>query len=330
MPETAPSTALPSPQPPLGQVLDSLNQGLVVMDRDLRIVLFNHWMEENTRLTRDQALGRVITEVFPELTQKGFAFKAHTVFKLGNYAFFSQRLHRYLIAVPAPQYLQNRFQYMQQNAVLVPLRGADGRIAFVCLCLQDITDSVTYQERLELSARRLEEMSVTDHLTQLSNRRFLFDRLAQEISRSCRKGESLSVCILDLDNFKNVNDTYGHLCGDHVLVQVAQILKSKVRPYDMVGRYGGEEFCLVLPNTALCDATLMVERLRISLAQTPINHEDHTLHVTFSAGIADLQCHPNPDADVLLGQADSALYRAKAAGRNRVETAPSHESCAQQ
>ncbi len=305
--------------PPLEQIIDALNLGLVVLDRDLRMVLFNRWMAEQTRMEKESVLGRHILELFPELEQKGFAWKAENVFKLGNFSFFSQRLHRFLLAMPAPQFLQNRFTHMQQNAVLAPLRGDGGEVGYLCLTIQDITDAVTFQDRLEQTTKRLEQMSQTDHLTQVANRRHLFDRLSQEMSRTCRIGQPLAVAILDLDHFKSVNDRYGHLCGDQVLVRVASLLKEHLRPYDLVGRYGGEEFCLVLPNTGNEEAAGLLNRLRQALDQTEIAHEDARLRVTFSAGVASTECQPHIIADQILSQADEALYRAKSGGRNRVE-----------
>jgi diguanylate cyclase (GGDEF)-like protein len=303
--------------PDLEPLIDVLSQGLVVLDRGLRVVLWNRWMEMHSRLGRDEVLGKVLTEVFPELVPKGFAWKVQNVFALGNYAFFSQRLHRFLFPLSTAQYLQGRYENMQQNAVVSPLRGEDGQVEFVCVSILDCTDTVSYQERLEETTRRLEQMAQTDHLTQVANRRHLFDRLTQEISRTCRQNQPLSVAIIDVDHFKNVNDRHGHLCGDQVLLQLAEVLKNNVRPYDLVGRYGGEEFCLVLPETGLDDAVKLVERLRKLVGQYDFRHHDECLTITFSAGVSSTECEPRADADWLLSQADEALYKAKSAGRNQ-------------
>ncbi len=304
------------------QILDTLNQGLAVIDRGLRVVLWNRWMELHSGLERSQVLGRVITEIFPDLSGKGFTWKAQQVFKLGNYAFFSQKLHHYLFPLTSVQYLQNRFERMQQNAVLAPLRGPDGQVEHVCVSVSDATDMVMYQERLEETSRRLEQMSQTDHLTQVANRRHLFDRLSQEISRAQRLQEPLSLTILDVDHFKQVNDTHGHVCGDQVLMQLATLLRESLRRYDLVGRYGGEEFCLVLPNTRLDDALHLVDRLRQTVSEREFNCNGGApavLRITVSAGIASSEQAPDASADQLLCLADEALYRAKTTGRNRSE-----------
>ena len=310
------------------QILDTLSQGLAVVDRQLRVVLWNRWMELHSGLDREQVLGRVITDLFPELTGKGFTWKAQQVFKLGNYAFFSQKLHRYLFPLTSAQYLQNRFERMQQNAVLAPLRGQSGQVEHVCISVTDSTDMVMYQERLEETSRRLEQMSQTDHLTQVANRRHLFDRLSQEISRAQRLDEPLSLTILDVDHFKLINDNHGHLCGDQVLMQLADLLKESLRRYDLVGRYGGEEFCLVLPNTKLDDALHLVDRLRQKVSEYKFGCNGDGLRITVSAGIASSQQCADASADQLLCLADEALYRAKTAGRNRSEISCQHHSAA--
>ena len=303
------------------QIIDALSQGLIVLDRDLKVVLWNRWMEEHSRLDRQEVLGRVITEVFPGLTKKGFEWKVQTVFKLGNYAFFSQRLHRYLFPLATASYLQDRFERMQQNAVVAPLRGANGQVDHVCVSVVDYTDTVMYQERLEESTRSLEQMSQTDHLTQVANRRHLFERLTQELGRLSRLGQPLALAVLDVDLFKQVNDTYGHLCGDQVLVQLAALLLASLRAYDLVGRYGGEEFCLVLPNTNLGDGANLVDRLRQQVAEHVFTFDNRRLRITISAGVTSTEGQDEASVDLLLSQADEALYRAKTSGRNLTEIA---------
>lgn len=303
------------------QIIDALSQGLLVLDRNLKVVLWNRWLELHSGLDRSAVVGRVVTEVFPDLIKKGFVWKVQQVFKLGNYAFFSQKLHRYLFPLSSAQYLQNRYERMQQNAVVAPLRGANNQVEHVCVTVQDYTDTVMYQERLEESTRRLELMSQTDHLTQVANRRHLFERLSGELNRGLRLGEPLSLAILDVDHFKQVNDCHGHLCGDQVLMDLAHLLRGSLRRYDLVGRYGGEEFCLMLPNTRLADALPLVDRLRLKVAEHQFEHNGVRMGITLSAGIASTEGQDVVTADQLLGQADGALYLAKTRGRNRSETA---------
>lgn len=159
-------------------------------------------------------------------------------------------------------------------------------------------------------------MAVTDGLTNLSNRKQLDVMLAEEIPRARRYRRDLSVLMLDIDHFKNVNDTYGHLTGDYVLRGLAGILQKRLRPNDKLGRYGGEEFCAILPETSLSSAVGFAEELRALVEAHSFVAEDKQLRVTISIGAGALQ--DGMQSSDLYRRADQMLYRAKREGRNRV------------
>lgn len=166
--------------------------------------------------------------------------------------------------------------------------------------------------------RRLEQMASTDKLTGLFNRQALDALIEQTLKDVKRDGYPLSIVILDIDRFKSVNDKHGHASGDIVIIAIADILKSKLRKNDIVARWGGEEFMLLLRDCPLDEAARLAEEIRRRIAETEIVLPKETLHVTVSAGIAEhLQ---DESADALFVRADEALYRAKAAGRNKIET----------
>ena len=165
---------------------------------------------------------------------------------------------------------------------------------------------------------QLRRISLTDGLTQIENRRSLNERLHEMWQHSVRLHEPISLVMCDIDKFKSVNDNYGHQAGDAVLKEFAQVLKSEAREIDRVGRYGGEEFLLVLPGTVLDAAVTFAERLREKVASHTFTYEGGTLTRTMSCGVA---ASPHPrvkDEDALLRAADDALYVAKETGRNRV------------
>jgi two-component system, cell cycle response regulator len=174
----------------------------------------------------------------------------------------------------------------------------------------------------EKSLRTMYEAALRDGLTGVFNRKHLEERLDAEIAYAHRHRTELSLLILDVDHFKRVNDTYGHLAGDAVLKGVADVLLSVVRAEDVLGRYGGEEFVVVTRGVSVKGAHLLAERLRATLAATHMRFGTTTLTVTASAGVASLVCcGERTDKMTLLSIADARLYKAKQAGRNRVVAA---------
>lgn len=174
------------------------------------------------------------------------------------------------------------------------------------------------QDSLKKSNHLLLELSNTDPLTQLSNRRCLMETLEREIKRSERSGAPVSLVMLDIDHFKQVNDTYGHQQGDTVLKAVADLLRQHLRQYDMAARFGGEEFSLVLPTTDLEQATEVAERLRTRVATIPFKSSLQNLTLSVSLGVATYPHGTVRTVDDLIREADYALYEAKRGGRNQV------------
>lgn len=168
---------------------------------------------------------------------------------------------------------------------------------------------------------RIRMLSRTDALTGLHNRRSIMEALEHEIARSARQGSALSVVILDLDHFKRINDTWGHPAGDQVLRESARLLRQNVRDADLVGRYGGEEFMIILPGAGLREAQSVLERCRLKLAEAEIATESNELlRVSASFGLACDEAGGDLAAQILIKGADEALYRAKENGRNRIES----------
>jgi diguanylate cyclase (GGDEF)-like protein len=161
-------------------------------------------------------------------------------------------------------------------------------------------------------------MTIRDGLTQIPNKRFLQDHLEKEFSRAKRYGRQLAVLIFDIDHFKKVNDTFGHLSGDHVLKEMATILMRRVRKEEMFARYGGEEFVLVLPESPREDGIRFAEILRTIVAEHEFEFDGHPIRITISVGVAVITEDMETVSD-LLKVADDNLYKAKNGGRNRVE-----------
>jgi diguanylate cyclase (GGDEF)-like protein len=187
---------------------------------------------------------------------------------------------------------------------------------------QRVAEAIASQAAVAIQNARLYELATIDGLTGLYVRRYFDSRLREELERSRRFGAPFSVVLLDIDDFKRTNDTFGHALGDRVLREVAHSMKRNLRGVDIAARYGGEEFAFILPRTGIIDAHAVAERIRHDVADVRIAHEGKIVRVTASLGIS---CYPDSamstsdDVAVLLERADVAMYRAKSTGKNRVE-----------
>jgi len=196
---------------------------------------------------------------------------------------------------------------------MVPLFDEDGELAYYAAIERDLTEYKRLQSHLE-------NMANTDSLTGLSNRQAFMHHADKEFSRARRFARPLSAVMIDVDHFKNINDRYGHAVGDVVLRQVSAICQDSLRGSDLLGRIGGEEFVLLLPDTPLSSAIFVAERMREQLEKTPIEVDNLVVSITASFGVASVI-----DADInfnsILERADVAMYHAKHDGRNKVKSA---------
>jgi two-component system cell cycle response regulator len=200
----------------------------------------------------------------------------------------------------ADDYLSKPFNREELRARL----RTGGRI----LTLQD--EQLKAREKLRLQATQ-------DGLTGAWNRTGILDLLHREFGLAARTGSTIGLIMLDLDHFKQVNDTYGHLAGDHVLVEASRRMQEAVRSYDLIGRYGGEEFLVVSPDCDRQQIQICAERIRSAIAGQPVLALGSRISITASAGTAVLDPRLNTEKDTLTA-ADTALYRAKSGGRNQV------------
>ena len=182
------------------------------------------------------------------------------------------------------------------------------------------------QQELIAARDALKEQATHDPLTGLWNRGAIMEILGNELNRGAREGTPLTVVMADIDHFKLVNDSFGHLAGDAVLREVARRLRASVRPYDSVGRFGGEEFLVVFSGYKSLPSINQAERLREAVAATPVSIEKAVVPVALSLGVATWERESNASLEQLLASADAALYCAKERGRNRVEVAPALRS----
>jgi len=194
----------------------------------------------------------------------------------------------------------------------------DGRIACMEIAT-NITELKNSANDLLIAKKHAEVLANKDELTSLKNRRAFFEQGNQLFKQATRFQHPVSVIMIDIDHFKNINDNYGHSIGDTVLKVIANVLQSSIREVDILARIGGEEFALVLPETGIDKAYKLAERIRQKIADEKITHEGKTFHVTASLGIASCTV-TSQSLENMLTKADDALYIAKKKGRNQVET----------
>jgi len=178
---------------------------------------------------------------------------------------------------------------------------------------------VELQDRLIRAQEALRVQATHDPLTGLLNRRACLDSLLAELSRGGRTGSPVCIGMADIDHFKRVNDAHGHLTGDEVLCEVARRMQDSLRRYDAIGRFGGEEFLLVLPGCSIEEGVKLAERICHVVSSEPVKVKNWSFEVSISLGVAVANQPAPGDVEALLRSADAALYRAKEAGRNRVE-----------
>jgi len=222
------------------------------------------------------------------------------------------------------QYLERLRRFGRVDDLDVRLRTAKGRMFWARVSGQRLKfegDDVLLGTIIDITEQRraqedLRELASLDPLTGLYNRRHVEGVLRRELDRAQRHERPLAVAMMDADHFKNINDTYGHPIGDEVLRAISDRCRRTLRSHDVLGRYGGEEFLIVFPETSIDDATVVAERLRAAVADNPIQAGDNALAVTVSIGLAAYA--PGQDLEKLFQRADSALYAAKQDGRNLV------------
>lgn len=297
-------------------MLQTMDVGIVVLDRNYSIQVWNGFMENHSGLRPENVRDKNLFDFFPEIPKEWFKHKLDSVFMLHNRAFSTWEQRPYVFKFKNYRPITGVEEFMYQNITMIPLTSLDGSINFVSIIIHDVTDIASSKKELKSANEQLAYQSKTDHLTKLNNRGFWEESLISEFKRFKRYKEKSSLILCDIDHFKAVNDTYGHKVGDDVLRLVSQTLMNNVRDTDIAGRYGGEEFGIILLGNDAENAMVFAERFRKSIEAKITQHGGKNISVTISLGIAEfdnaIQSHVE-----LIERADKALYESKHAGRNR-------------
>lgn len=299
------------------QVMDSIDVGLVVVDREYNVCLWNSFMQNYSGVRSEMILQKNLFHVIDSLPETWLRLQINTCIELRNRSFSSWEDRPYVFEFKNYSPISNGMAIMYQNIVMTPLKSLSGDISHVCIMIQDVSDVAKNKISLRESNRYLSEISQRDGLTGLFNRRYWESRFIEEFKRAHTTELPASLVVFDIDHFKKVNDTYGHAAGDEVIRKTAQTLLQTARHSDICGRYGGEEFVALLPETTADQALYFAERLRKRIEKLNVETEAGEVKYTISLGICQL-------SSALLTHlewfecADKSLYFSKENGRNQV------------
>ena len=283
----------------LENLINFANAPIIVWDAQFRITRFNHAFEFLTGRNESDVIGQPLELLFPPpLIETSMALIRKTL--------TGERWETLEIAI---MHIDGSIRTVLWNSAT--LFSSDGKTPVATIAQgQDITERKKLEKDLQLQA-------TTDTLTGIVNRRHLLDLAQKELQRAIRHKRPLTVALIDIDHFKQINDTFGHAVGDQVLLAFTKICQKNIREVDVFARYGGDEFALLLPEAGYEQAYEVVERIRLSVASRPISIDGYMLSITISSGIARLSSDQEESINTMLSQADHALYRAKEEGRNQ-------------
>jgi diguanylate cyclase (GGDEF)-like protein/PAS domain S-box-containing protein len=313
------------------RILDYIPLGALAIDQGYRVLFWNKCLESWSGIKAMEICGRDLRRFFPNLEQAKFSSRIDSVLSGGPPAIFSSQLHQYVI----PCELGNAKIRMQHTTV-TGIRDRQSGQTCALFTLQDVTEthnrlqeylSMRNQVITELSERRqieaalrvseekYRELSIRDGLTNLYNSRHFHQQIEVEIGRANRYQRPLSIILMDMDDFKHYNDTYGHSEGDKALTSLSRLLNQALRTSDTAYRYGGEEFVIILSETHILEALIVAERIRSGFEAIPLFPlPQHEAHKTVSIGVAQLRS--GEKTIDFINRADANMYKAKAEGKN--------------
>jgi diguanylate cyclase (GGDEF)-like protein len=304
------------------QIMDNMDSGLVVIDLDFKVVAWNTFMQSYSDIRADKIMGKNLFEACPDLPKEWLTAKLNTCEKLSTKGFSCWEDRPYVFKFKNYSPVTHGMDTMYQNMVITPLKSLTAQVTHFSIMLQDVTDIAQNKLELNASNQKLSQLSQTDGLTQLLNRASWETQLKNHFHYCGLHKRTDTLVLIDIDHFKNVNDTFGHPTGDEVIRQLSKMLTKTARDSDIVGRYGGEEFAVLLPNTTADQAMFFADRLRKRIEKLTVNHEDNRLNFTISLGVSefshDFKTHVN-----WIDATDKALYLSKQNGRNQA-TVSSH------
>ncbi len=305
----------------LYNILNHINIGMTVLDEQNRVVVWNQFMVKHSGIDEADLVGKNLFDVFAYLPRQWMELKLRSVRLIRNYSFVSWTQKPYLFRFSHNSMMTGEtVDFMHQDCTFIPVKEELTGDIYVCITIHDMTDVVISQRKLtEINDinKTLEQMTNHDNLTSLYNRAYVEKQIDLEFRKAKRYGNIFSVIFCDIDKFKVVNDTHGHLAGDEVLKNASATLQPQLRSADVLGRYGGEEFIILLPETSLENASNLCRRLCGTMEKMVTHYQGVQIKITISIGVVQFR----PDINnylQMLHEADVALYHSKTNGRNAV------------
>jgi len=303
-------------------MLQNIDVGLVVLNKQNEVQLWNSFMENHSGILATATRNKDIFKLFPEVDKDWFQRKVESVFELKSRAFSIWEQRPYIFRFKNYRPITGIAEFMYQNISIFPMVSTTGEVDNICIIVYDVTDVATNRNALKDANVQLEKLSRTDRLTGLNNRGYWQECQEREFTHFSRYQNKSSLVIFDIDHFKKVNDTYGHQAGDEVIRQCSAALIKCARDVDICGRYGGEEFVVLLSETDSKNALIFAERLRKQIESLEVIYDEHSIKFTVSLGICQLK-EKVATAQQWLEKADQALYKSKESGRNKTSIAES-------
>ncbi|WP_163937877.1 GGDEF domain-containing protein [Paraferrimonas sp. SM1919] len=297
----------------LEDLFNNLEIGVVMIDQHGIVHNWNRFMEEYSGISFAQIQGKDLFKSCPELPETWLRQKIKAAFMYKNRSFINWEQRPHLFPFIKSQPLTGLGNKMYQNITLQPTLNANGDFELLSILVYDVS-------QIAHSKLKLEQVSQTDGLTHLYNREFMMQSLEKQLAHFHRNKTHASLLIIDVDHFKSINDTYGHLFGDRVLHNLGKMIKESLRKTDIAARLGGEEFAILLPDANRSSANYFARRFHKHLEKLVFCNKNQEFNITVSIGIAQLDGSINNIND-WIELADKALYQAKANGRNRTEWA---------
>ncbi|MFT6987090.1 MAG: diguanylate cyclase [Psychromonas sp.] len=298
-------------------MVQNIDIGLVVIDLNMNVKVWNGFMENHSGLLAAHIMDRKLTELFDDIPEVWLQQKMNSVYLLKNKAFTTWEQRPFLFKFKSYRPITSSAEFMYQNVTFLPLTDIVGNVTQICMIIYDVTDVAINKKAFQQANTQLKHLSHTDTLTQLNNQGYWRECCFREYKRHTRTQQPSALIMLDIDFFKKVNDTYGHPFGDEVIREVANCLRKNMRETDIAGRYGGEEFTLILVDTDLKSARLVAERIRLAIEKFDFYYQGELVKVTVSLGISHITGNI-PDYETWLKTADLGLYIAKNSGRNQI------------